>query len=268
MKNFDINRFGRTMVWNIKSSKSEYMTIVVTLFSAFITIPLLAMLFNIGNPTVVLQASMQTVGNLNSFILAVFCAASGCWMFNNMKNKAQRISFKMLPATDLEKFLTRFIYVTVFFIVGAFVAYMLADVVRMLICLLFYGDTLGSNIPLLFKGVSSEVSINGSTYKLSMFVLAISFIIFTNAFAVLGGTFFRRRQVILTFLTGILIEVLAIAALVKLHDYCNFYISNDHNTFAVWLFALFFIILAAVMYWLSYRLFRRMQVINNKWINV
>lgn len=268
MKNLDINRFGRTMVWNLKASKSEFLTIMTTLFAAFITIPLLGMLFNMGKPAILIQTGIKTAGSLDCFIMAVFCSAAGCWMFNNMKTKAQRISFKMLPATDLEKFLSRFIYVTVLFIVGAFVAYMLADVVRMLVCLLFYGDALGSNIPLLFNGVSSDVIINGSTYRLSTFVLAISLIIFTNAFAVLGGTFFRRRQVILTFLTGILIEVLAIAALVKLKDYCTFSIGPDHNSYAIWLICLFFIILAAVMYWLSYRLFRRMQVVNNKWINV
>lgn len=268
MKNFNINRFGRTMLWNLKTSKNEFLTIMTTLASTFLSIQLFAMLFSWGRPAAVVSESIDGTGQLTLGVLAVFCLNAGCWMFNNMKTKAQRIGFKMLPATDLEKFLTRFIYVSVFLVIGSFVAFIVADVVRMLVCLLFYGDTLCSTIPFLFENIHPQVNLNTLNDAWAERVLAFAILLFFNAFAVLGGTFFRRRQVILTCLSAILLVILLMTVLVKIHDNIEFSIGDDEIAPSAWVVSVILVALSATMYRLSYWLFRRMQVINNKWLNV
>lgn len=68
-------------------------------------------------------------------LLGSLIYASG--ILDNMGNKEMRISFLMLPATMLEKYVARFLMATLGFIIAAIVGMLLAEVTRYILLPLF-----------------------------------------------------------------------------------------------------------------------------------
>ena len=68
-------------------------------------------------------------------LLGSLIYASG--ILDNMRNKEMRISFLMLPATMLEKYVARFLMATLGFIIAAIVGMLLAEVTRYILLPLF-----------------------------------------------------------------------------------------------------------------------------------
>lgn len=269
MKNFDIKRFGHAIVWTAQSAKKQYLNMMATLFILFLIFPLWNMLLNIGGSNSFMEANLFTAYGIDIAILTVFDSMTGCWIFSNMKTKGQRISFKMLPATDLEKYLVRFLYVTIGLVGGSFLVFMLADAVRMLIYLIVYHDHIFSMTAALFDNHSVGVDIMGCTSPVFGYIFTLGAGLAAHAFTVLCGTFFRRGKVVLTGLTAMTLFTAVGITLVFISDLPTFGVINRADASAIVCFiGIVLMIAAALQYWLSYKLFRRMQVINNKWFNV
>lgn len=268
MKNFNIHRFGHTLWWNLQTSKKELLTITTILFCIFLGLPLINMVFNIGSEKAFMDGNLQMVFGFNILVLSVFISLSGCWIFSNMKTKGQIISFKMLPASDVEKYLTRFLYATVGLIAGAVLAFILADLVRMLLYLAVYHDTFFSMTTRLFT--ESHICFNDDSMdNLAAYnFFAAAGTLAVHAYTILCGTLFRHHKVVFTALIGMIIGTIGGILIGSVALYLNTDINMADAEAVVWLGGVAVLCLAAAMYWLSYRLFRRMQVINNKWINV
>lgn len=84
---------------------------------------------------------------LCTVVYMVVIVIAGTWIFADMGTKAQRIKVKMLPATDLEKYLVRWLGVTLGTMVAGIAAYCVADVLRILTCLVAGVDYIGCTIP-------------------------------------------------------------------------------------------------------------------------
>ena len=92
-------------------------------------------------------------------------------------------------------------------------------------------------------------------------------VFWAHSLYVLGGAFFRRRQFILTscvhFLLGFLVLFLS-------RYKSSIFIDPDttHLRPLLYAYPLVAIAVALLNWWLAYKLFKRSQVINNKWINL
>ena len=135
MSKFNINRFGKTLLWSAKMTQKEILTNVAAMFFAFAVPFIIHLLSSYKGSEMHTASNLTTAMQLNILIYIIITVIGGCWLFSNMKTKEQRITFKMLPATDLEKFIARALYVTVVWWVMAFIAFCAADVFRMLISL-------------------------------------------------------------------------------------------------------------------------------------
>ena len=99
-----------------------------------------------------------------------------------------------------------------------------------------------------------------------------SFFIFAHSFCTLGGTFYRKMAPLFTFLTGLVlfmvfgyaIQWMAHAGLL---DFLKPY-NDGHNYIFTTMLCILFLALSAFNYWASYKIFTRMRVISNKWINI
>lgn len=269
MENFNAKRFVQTLKWSAMDSKKEIITNLSILFAFFLVPMLLNIIFSLDAPASVVTDSLKITSNFIQIGLSFYITFAGSWIFNNMKTKQQRITFKMLPASDLEKFLARLFYVTVFWTLSAMVVYVVADLVRMLICLMVYQDYLFSSTARIFDDISSSLAntpfqqdkINGLLF---FFVSSL----WQHSFFTLGGTVFRRRPLAFAMLTALFIMMtcffLGFYALSFYEiDVIKLHIAQMVNV----LLAIGFV-WALFHYWLSYRIFRRMQVINNKWLNL
>ena len=275
MKNFDMNRFGRTLKWSALMTKKEALTNLASMTFAFAVLAVVQVMSSRNVPDIVVENNLHNFTSFALFVFLIICSIGGCWIFSNMKNKEQRITFKMLPATDLEKFVVRALYVTVVWWVMAFAAFCLADLFRMLVCLVSGTEIVGSAIPdflgMLFSDDNHTVNINGESEIFSFVAVvaaANAWGFWVHSLYVLGGAFFRRRQFVLTTLVHFVIGLVFMPIVISVADKIDGESLRESFDAVMWSVTAVFTLLGLLDWWLSYKIFRRMQVINNKWINL
>lgn len=275
MKNFDMNRFGRTLRWSALMTRKEALTNLASMTFAFAVLAVVQVMSSRNVPDIVAEHNFQSFTSFALFVFLIICSIGGCWIFSNMKTKEQRITFKMLPATDLEKFVVRALYATVVWWLMAFVAFCLADLFRMLVSLVAGVSIKGSAVPLFFSMISANTDVNINTlnsgdvaFAAAIYTMANAWAFWAHSLYILGGTLFRRRQFVLTTLAHSIIGLVFTPMLIHFADSSDSLALRDSLVAIVWTAAAVFAVWGLLDWWLSYRIFRRMQVINNKWLNI
>lgn len=255
MSNFNTKRFIQTFKWSMQATKKEIATIAGCMFFLYLIPFIISVMSSYGKLDIIAESDIQSATITCISFFTFYIMISGCWILNNMKTKEQRIMFKMLPASDLEKYLSRVIYITVIWFAIGILTYFLADICRMLICLISGTHGTYSTIPLALKMILTE---NHMIY---------AWVFWAHSLYVLGGAFFRRRQFILTSCVHFLLGFIALF----LSRYKGSVIIDPDDTHINVLLCIYpFIAFAIALFnwWLAYKLFKRSQVINNKWINL
>lgn len=249
--NFNIKRFFNTFVWTLEASKKELITSVVSLFFVF------ALVLTLGSTTHVFN-NIEFASGFCTGIFFVYVMISGCWIGSNLKTKQQIIMYKMLPASNLERFLSRYFYITFIWIMGGILAFAAADLVQIIVNIII-GNEVKSSIPFIYITI-----IDGSEEGLPFIEFLAMYLVYVwiHSLYILGGVFFRKNQFVLTTLVNIVLAIV----LTKIIKETGIFIFIDdiQTTFII----VFLILLIALNYYLSYKLFCRIQVINNKWINL
>lgn len=212
-----------------------------------------------------------------SFIIFFFC---GSRIFINMKTKASRSLFLMLPATNMEKFISRLLYTVVGTSLMIFASWMIADIIQFVFSLFLTPGMQGSLVARAFEQlflknnfdsshfvVRNGTSVLGQTFPVGMFLLSLT--LFTHSFFTLGGTVFRKSATLLTICSSFILMFLTalISSFVDADVLRHLVQSMEPNTFG-WLMVNVFLLLSVFNYWASYKLFTHMQIINNKWFNI
>lgn len=212
-----------------------------------------------------------------SFIIFFFC---GSRIFINMKTKASRSLFLMLPATNMEKFTSRLLYTVLGTSLMIVASWIIADIIQFVFSLFLTPGMQGSLVGTAFEElflknnfdsshfvVRNGTSVLGQTFPVGMFLLSLT--IFTHSFFTLGGTVFRKSATLLTICSSFILMFLTalISSFVDDDVLVHFVQSMQPNTFG-WLMVNVFLLLSVFNYWASYKLFTHMQIINNKWFNV
>lgn len=275
MKNFDMNRFGRTLRWSALMTRKEALTNLASMTFAFAVLAVVQVMSSRNVPDIVAEHNFQSFTSFALFVFLIICSIGGCWIFNNMKTKEQRITFKMLPATDLEKFVVRALYATIVWWLMAFVAFCLADLFRMLVSLIAGVSITGSAVPLFLSMIFANTDVNINTlnsgdvaFAAAIYTMANAWAFWAHSLYILGGTLFRRRQFVLTTLAHSIIGLVFTPMLIHFVDSSDSLALRDSLVAIVWTAAAVFAVWGLLDWWLSYRIFRRMQVINNKWLNI
>lgn len=257
------------MAWNMRVSRKEFLTSTIAMFFVFLLFFGIQILENPTAPAEIRLNGLHSAVSLCNVVIVIYLLVSGSWIFDNMKTTQQRIMFKMLPASYIEKFLARYVYVFILLLIGFFVAFCLADVARILICEIAGFEWCQSGIPMLFEEWSDASNFSNNGVELPKFTFALNlWALWIHSTYILGGVFFRRRQFIFT---ALLHFVLGMAVLwvfsrsIIGESKIDVMMRIEDMSYAL---AALFAALTVFNYWLSFRLFKRMQVINNKWVNV
>lgn len=212
-----------------------------------------------------------------SFIIFFFC---GSRIFINMKTKASRSLFLMLPATNMEKFISRLLYTVLGTSLMIVASWMIADIIQFVFSLFLTPGMQGSLVGTAFEElflkdnfdsshfiVRNGTSVLGQTFPVGMFLFSLT--LFTHSFFTLGGTVFRKSATLLTICSSFILMFLMalISSFVDDDVLVHFVQSMQPNTFG-WLMVNVFLLLSVFNYWASYKLFTHMQIINNKWFNI
>ena len=301
---FSFSRFGMVLKRDLVENRKRYIGVFFVMFIPFLVYQLQDMkdIFEISLIRTYEQgdymASLATdcipcfYGILS---LALMCAASDMTSVP-MGSKQHATNYMMMPATNLEKFLSRVLINTVMVIVMAYVALLCADLVRMLSLSLLKAEmTWGLTAPralvawieplkeIYIDGASGYEVVNNEIiypyWKKDLAIMAVSVVVILTLWAhslfVLGGCIWRKRAMLKMFLVG-LVLTLTFAWLVcelepTFQQWFNenvafwfetkFETDRDFNRFIFSIGIPLFLGFIALNWWLSFRLFTRKQMI-------
>ena len=186
-------------------------------------------------------------------------------MFTGLKSTGARAAYLTLPLANAEKYVVNFLFATLFCALGSFVAYLCADALRVLIDLLT-GHMVVWSVPYFFDSWTLLTIDNYLTVPL------IGFFLLVHAFYMLGGTLLRRQPILLTAMAHVILVYVLIFVWRFGLGYPSMLSQTDTGEVVPtgWYYAVTigFYLLSVLFYWLSYRIFCRMQVNNHKWLNV
>lgn len=290
---FDKTRFVKLLKWEMMTERKDYMRfaigIALTLTFLFCA-TIISRYFDDVNgypeDTLIMfkKDTVMILSNLawTVYLFAIFLGAS--FVFKNVATKQQRIAFFSLPASNLEKFLVRLFHVMIGYPLCFLVALAFADIMQLFLSfILLKGpdySVVVKSVTALFTPIYSDL--NGEIIKGCLlfphgFTLVgimeslsyLTFFAFNYAFWIFCGTLFRRNAWLLTLASQVVIGFVVIM-IIRVFPFPS--IGNSLNESSALALAYLCIAIAwvviALMYWGSYRLFSRMQVINNKWLNV
>ena len=206
------------------------------------------------------------------FCIAMLFGATG--MFSQMKETRTRSAYLLWPVSNLEKYVVSFLLNFVLMAILTFAAYALADTLRVFVDWLT-GRVIVWGVPKLTEPMGDAVFEQWQTAW-----MLFTWVFYIHSLYIVGGTLFRRQQFLLTSAAIAVVTILLIIVLNQI-DWNSVDIkfitgnwdekTNTYNqTFYPFFYILHSVLCALIIfnYWASYKLFTRMQVINNKWLNV
>ena len=208
------------------------------------------------------------------FCIAMLFGATS--MFSQMKDTRQRSAYLLWPVSNLEKYVVSFLLSFVLVAILTVGAYMLADTLRVFIDWLT-GRVVIWGIPKLAEPINSP---NGPFESWQYGWIFFAWIFYVHSLYTVGGTLFRRQQFLLTS-AMIAVVVILLTMILNQIDWNGIDIKFTTGTWdektstynrvfhpAFYILNTVVTLLIPIHYWISYKLFTRMQVINNKWLNI
>ena len=287
-KTFDLHRFGMVLRWDLLTNWKSYFYSIAGLAIGIIMLSI-SMLYTFPHSHYIVGGDLgnyyeDSMTGFLATILIAFFFVSACNIFSNTKTKLQRESFMMLPANNLEKYAARFLMMSVGSILIMVIATLIADFVQFILSFFmtpgYHASIIGSSLRQIYEAAidttcNNPISILAWQYKIDAAILGWSFLTMIYSFCLLGGTFFRKQPIILTAVSGIIIFMIIGYCGSKLEEWGAFdfftHLNYDNPSTSLCMaifWSVIFLALAAGSLWASYKLFTRMQVICNKWINI
>lgn len=286
-KTFDLHRFGMVLRWDLLTNWKSYFYSIAGLAIGIIMLSI-SMLYSFPHSYFIVERDLNYYYEcrMTGFLAAIFILfifISACNIFSNMKTKLQRESFMMLPANNLEKYSARFLMMSIGSIIMMLIATLIADFVQFVLSFFmtpgYHASIIGSSLSQIYKAATdagnNPISILAWQYKIDAAILGWSFLTMIYSFCLLGGTFFRKQPIILTAVSGIIIFMIIGYCGSELEEWGAFDFfkhldyDNPGTSLCMAIFwSVIFLALAASSLWASYKIFTRMQVICNKWINM
>lgn len=291
---FSLSRFGRILKRDLIENRGRYLGTFFILFIAFLVFQLhdikdiiemsLIRTYEQGDYMASLATDCKPLfyGLLS---LSLMCAAADMTSVP-MGSKTRATNYMMMPATNLEKFLSRVFINVVLVIIMSYSALFLADLVRMLFVPFyevkeFYGLTLpkvfvsGSDpFVAVYRGAGQDWGTVEGTRAIVGFNSARGFIaaswlgvlvLLIHSIFILGGCIWRKAAIIKTLAVGVGFIFFGFWLIEK----CNLnWIFNDDfllkwylNSSLARVLTYLLLLVPIFNWWLSFRLFSRKQIV-------
>ncbi len=286
MKNFDFHRFALTFKCQLLMGRNFWLR----LFLIFFLVLFFAEMFMMEVVEVIHEdvyngqdISRLRVDNAVGFSIVFFFFSmlfGATSIFSVLKDTRSRIAYLMFPASNLEKYVNSWIQSTVVVAIVTFVAFFCADSIRTLMAPAF-GHEMIWGVPSFLSHLTPDfhVTVTGpnvdNIYRWWWgFFFAIGATLYFHSLYMLGGTAFRRQQFLFTTLVLVLCFIIIVNILhhIDFEGNINLLSYDEQNGLhvhpAMYVIMVCLYLLTCFNYWLSYRIFCRVQAINNKWLNV
>ena len=288
-KFFSFSRIAMVMKREIMENWKINLYRLIGIYAAFALVMVLTMSKQVtySDSQMAFQHYCSNIMGTFAFIIGIFGIVYAANIMENMITKEKRIAFLMLPATMIEKFVARFLIVTVGLAAAVFVAASLAEITRYLLLPLFnvpetFHQSVLYNL-LSMASVDGEQIYRGSGYAMNMpyqnwlgELCGWAFLLWSHSLYILGENYWYKKPFFKTLgalmLISILFSVLSVHILSWIGD-------DNMRSFSEWLETnfqwmtlnkllslgvAFFSAFTMFNWWLSYRFFTRSQVVKPK----
>lgn len=258
MNTFNINRFARTLTCEVLTRKCIYAALGA--FLAVMVPAAFRLIMGISN------MDMDWFASLLAVVMAAYFITCGAFIVNNLDDSKKRINAFLLPASKLEKFVSRYLFLLIAMPIALLIGFAAGDVLQMLLFKLIQGEA-SPLMPALAEAMSNTVSTDSGT---------LAFLWLLHSLYLLFGLFFRRHAWLLSCLlllaVAILISVFTISGAKAILDLI--YGAGNYNIVPIdswWVTAIEYAVCIALTvfnYWAAFRIYSNLQAINNKWYNL
>ena len=276
MNSFSFNRFCKTFRWffgvNLRSMMIWSSGYVVGVFLG-------EMLFFAFNPNSSVEHKLQSVEQFCTIFIIIALTIGACTFLSDFNKKSKREAFLMLPASNLEKYLTAILYIASFFTTCVLVSFALGDSLRMVIRSLVYGDEWRSTLPMMVNWIpqsyfSPEHLANGLFWFDVMKLVDLSaFFLWIHSIYTLGGTLLRKYSYVVTsvfviFCMMLFGKVMTAFNMTMFHTQWDLGVLQNYEIGTMsYILAVALPVFAFFNYWASFQIFKGYQLITNKWTN-
>lgn len=293
MENFNITRFGQALKCHFLVSRKSW----IRIFGIYTLVMFFANLFftrvagmsyskmeELFSAEELLSKYTFDVKETIGFGMVFFCFAmlfGASYLFSQMKDTRKRSAYLLWPVSNGEKYIISLLHSIILMAVITVVSIVAADALRVLI------DVITGRV--IVWGVPLYIDFFSSGLDWQSVLMLITWMFYFHSLFIVGGTLFRRFQFLST--SAIIIIVIILLTIVIKQTGLNnidyhfieyeqgeiLFQQPDGTTFysyrAIYTLRFYFALLGgwliiAAHYWASFKLFCRMQVINNKWLNV
>ncbi len=301
---FSFSRFGAVLKCDLMENWVRYIGVFAILFFANLAYQLvdikdvveLSMLRALPAEEHMKQLAIDCVPFFYGVLaLALMCAAADMTAVP-FKTKGRAMNYLMMPATNMEKFVSRAFINVVMVIVMAYVALFLADLARMLYVAIvdvegFYGFTFPMVWNELFEPLR-EVYKNGGVgyaivdgeiirpeWGMGMAIMAVATLVLSvfyfHSIILLGGCIWRKGALLKTLFVGFMIAMLFLWMIAHIMPSIEPWFVEviepwaertfvSETVFVRFIFSIaipLYLVLISLHWWLSYRLFSRKQAV-------
>lgn len=282
MKTFNFNRFSQALKCQFLVLRKTW----IRLFGIFTLVMFMADLFftrvqGMQYDTIISSFPMKEaitrytyhVQSTVTFGVIFFCFSmlfGASFLFSGMKDTRKRSAFLLWPVSNLEKYVVNLLLSIFWLAIITVGAYLLADTLRV-----FVDWATGRIVIWGFPKLAEPFAQNAEHWQSAW--MFFTWVFYIHSLFIVGGTLFRRQQFLFTSMSIIVVGILLVSFLshLDLHIDCIRHSWDEKTyTYSTTYYPFFYILhttlcaLIVFHYWASYKLFTRMQVINNKWLNV
>lgn len=272
--NFQFSRLLMVMRWDMFTNLKSYLNMMLGM--TFALLPFFIMqLYQLSKQYQLFPDTIDlSYWGMSQYVLMIFSIAMymmATQIFMVMKTTGQREQFLMLPASNLEKYISRFLFSTLGAAVAMITAIVVSDLVQLIFSFLLlpghHQSVCLSTMALLWKIWTTFIESIDSTGALLLSLLIVTCGVLVHSFFILCGTLFRKHTIVVSGILFIVMTYLVIYVIESVPGTITTCLMHGDNS---WIFCLLIaeLLLAGFQYWLSYKVFTRMQVICNRWINL
>ena len=279
MNSFSFNRFCKTLRWmtanNFRSLMAWTVGYAVCIFLAEFFILSIS---NTGGNRKYDDVLMNSVADFPPIFIMIAVLIGLSLVFFDYRKKAKREALLMLPATNLEKYLSAMFFVTVVWTLAVFIGFVVGDTLRMIVRSVFYNNEWISTVPIVLKRLmpfNTRPWIAEPTYFTVVKFFCTSFLfVWIHSLYIFFGTLLRKYAFVVA--TAAFILSIALTLWIgydKLHLDMFYGTTHGDGVLVYEVGALGYILcvilplLAAFNYWASFYIFKGFQLITNKWFN-
>ena len=254
MDNFNINRFWRTLCWYVLENKNSLFKWFTSFSLAFMAIGVLFMYAirnHLDDPGMVKVGMGQMVA-FSTILMFFSIILANSLVFSCITKKQRRTAFLMLPATNMEKYVSVCIYAAVLAPLCIILAFLVGDTLRTLIYAAI-GHGWHSAVKEMWELEGGSIKNFGKPFVVMLWL---------GSTYILGATLLRKAHfpivsaillILLFTFPIIMVKYIQHVGPVSIPEYVKIVVS---------------LLLTVFNYCVGYRLFKRFQLITSKWTNI